>query len=97
MPIFIFRAYRILTCEEAFNAVDKKWGDQQCTTICLFNYNHITGVGWVLKKEFLCFINLYTMQSELHTTQKIMVNILGVDALMKNYKVNLPICTVVIL
>ena len=57
----------------------------------------MTGVGWIIQDKFRRLIDLYTMNSELHRTQEMMVDMIGVDALMKNEKVNLPILRMVIL
>ena len=49
----------------------------------------MTGVGWIIQENFRRSINIYTMHSTLHRIQEMMVNIIGVDALMKNDMLNL--------
>ena len=96
VPVFIFRACRLSTCEVTCNSVDQKWDGQWFTYLWILNDNRMTGVGWLLQKQTRCFINLYTMNYTLNWTQEMMVKMINVDTLMEYYKVNLPSLRVVI-
>ena len=70
-------------CEVTCNSVDYKWYDQRSTSLFILSHIRMTGVSWLIQEKFRCFINLYTMHSELYWTQEMMVKMSGVDALME--------------
>ena len=96
LPIFVFRACRIYTCEVACNAVDKKWDDQQWNSLWILNSDCMNRGGWVLQDKFRRFINLYTINYALYMTLVMMAKMTYVDELMKNEKANLTSLRVVI-